>query len=245
MPLLLDDRLAPITSEIGFLEAPCATAARSFVEWQAPIHEARGVTLRIRRVDGSLEAVLLALQPLTSVERRRHLFLPTRSAWTAYLDNGYQGTDAASTMSFLAERLHCRALRVVQVENTVTSQHRSACGQYGATILELYGPEQTDFLNYVRSVSVANDGGRWVFDQAGTVQPFEDTARYQARRIQDRFTPDMLADYLRALGVRAFEEDFYMPPGDPTALLVEKIGSTAPNMQEYSLKEAKASFDST
>jgi hypothetical protein len=64
-----------------------------------------------------------------------------------------------------------------------------------------------------------NDG-YWTFDTAGQQQPFERPERYAERRIRDRFTPDMLRSYLAALGIRAFDEDFYMPDGE--ALLIEK-----------------------
>jgi hypothetical protein len=64
-----------------------------------------------------------------------------------------------------------------------------------------------------------NDG-YWTFDTAGQQQPFERPERYAERRIRDRITPDMLRSYLAALGIRAFDEDFYMPDGE--ALLIEK-----------------------
>ncbi len=43
-------------------------------------------------------------------------------------------------------------------------------GLYGAAILEVYGPHQTDWLNYLRTLDAANDGGRWGFGQSG--EPF-------------------------------------------------------------------------
>lgn len=92
MHALLDDRLAPLTSEIGFLEAARDEAVDAFGKWQAPIQRNRGVRLIRHNVSGGLERVLSALLPLTSVERRRHLFVPTVSPWTAYFDNGHQGT---------------------------------------------------------------------------------------------------------------------------------------------------------
>lgn len=145
-------------------------------------------------------------------------------------------------MSFLASQLGCRGLRVVQVEDTVTGNQRGASGRHGAIILELYGPENTDFLNYVRSLAVANDGGRWAFDQAGTPQPFEELDRYQARSVRERFTSDALDRYLRALGVRAFDEGFYLPGPDARAALIEKVGPSAPNAQEFTLDAVRTDF---
>jgi hypothetical protein len=96
--LLLDDRWAPVTSELGFLEARAEYAARAFASWHAGLQASRGIAIQVRPVSGTLEQVLPALLPLTDAERQRHLFLPTRGCWTAYLDTGWRGTDAGSPM---------------------------------------------------------------------------------------------------------------------------------------------------
>src|SRR6188768_3186725 len=103
MQLLFNDQVAPITSEIGFLETDARSAAQGFIEWQTPIQRNRDVSLRQSVVKGSLREVLDHLLPLTSVERRKFLFVPTVSRWSAYFDNGFQGADAASVVSYLAK----------------------------------------------------------------------------------------------------------------------------------------------
>ncbi|MDY7228848.1 hypothetical protein [Hyalangium rubrum] len=163
--------------------------------------------------------------------------MPTRSPWTAYIDNGWRGTDAASAMSYMAEALGCRGLRVVAVPHTLSKNQ----GRYGAVMFEMYGPHRTDWLNYVRTLHAANDGGRWVFDESGEPFPFEKVERYQARRARDRFTFDMLKEYLHHLGLSPFEEDFYLPDGAP-GWLVEKTGPVASTHQEYSLAQAREQF---
>ena len=120
MRLLLNDCLAPITSEIGLIETDHHSAAREFLEWQRTIHEGRGLSLVNRSVSGTVEEVLLTLLPLTSIEARRYLFVPTASPWTAYFDNGWRGTDAVSAMSYLAGRISCRGLRVVAIPDAVS-----------------------------------------------------------------------------------------------------------------------------
>jgi hypothetical protein len=233
MKLLLDNKFAPISSEIGFLETNCQQALREFVRWQEPLYQHRGISLTQRAVSGPLGEVLSSLLPLTSVERRRYLFVPTTELWVAYFDNGYQGTDTASVISYLAQRMRCRGLRVVGIPNTIQSKGSSPTGYYGAVIFEVYGPEETDFLNYIRSISVVNEGGRWTFDQAGTPFPFEDTERYNRSRVKERFTFEMLRDYLLEFGIRAFDEQFYLPASDNMAALVEKNGPNAPGLKQY------------
>jgi hypothetical protein len=45
------------------------------------------------------------------------------------------------------------------------------------------------------------------------VQAFEQTDRYLARKIRDRFTSETLAAYAAELGLRPFDEDFYSDRG--------------------------------
>jgi hypothetical protein len=235
--LLLDDRWAPVTSEMGFLELDAERAARAFAAWHEGLLASRGVTVEVRLVAGSLEQVLSALLPLSDGEKQRHLFIPTRSAWTAYLDNGYRGTDAVNPIAHMAMTVGCRGIRVGVSPNTI----RKDKGRYGVVALEVYGPHQTAWINTLRALSVLNDGGRWVFDQLGEPFPFEKLEQYQARRVRDRFTLDMLKDYLGHLGLSPFEEDFYLPEGAP-AWLVEKTGALVRAPKEYTLAQAREHF---
>ncbi|MFL5345336.1 MAG: hypothetical protein ACJ8AT_11110 [Hyalangium sp.] len=235
--LLLEDRWAPVTSEMGFLELGAEQAAQAFAAWERGLLTPRGISVEVLPVTGRLEQVLSRLLPLISGERRRHLFIPTRSAWTAYVSDQWTGTDAASPMSVMAWRLSIRCLRVVAVPHTL---RKNQGVRYGAVMLDVFGPEQPGKLNnYVRAIEVANDGGHWVFEQEGEPFPFEQVERYQARKVRDRFTFEMLKDYLRHLGLSPFEEDFYMPPGT-RAWLIQKTGPFTTVGREYTLEEVRA-----
>jgi len=233
--LLLDDRWAPVTSEMGFLETDAEHAARAFAAWQAGLLASRGVAVEVRPVRGSLEQALSSLLPLTTPEVRRYLFIPTHGPWTAYVENTRGGTDAASAMGYMARTLGCRGMRVVAVPHT----YRNGKGRYGAVMLEVYGPHRTQWLNSVRALGASNDGGQWVFDQSGEPFPFEKVEQYQARRVRDRFTFEMLKDYLHHLGLSPFEEGFYLPQGAP-GWLVEKTGPVFPTHEDFTLEQARA-----
>lgn len=235
--LLLEDRWAPVTSELGFLETDAERAARAYAAWQGGLLARRGISVGVSPVSGTLEQTLSSLFPLNNAERRRHLFIPTRSPWTAYVDNSWQGADAASAMSYMAQTLGCRGMRVVAVPHTL----RKDKGRYGAVMFELYGPQQTHWLNYLRTLYVSNDGGRWVFGQSGTPFLFEKLEQYQARKVRDRFTFDLLKEYLQHLGLSPFQEDFYLPPGFP-AWLVEKAGPVVAAQKDYTLAQAREQF---
>jgi hypothetical protein len=239
MNLLLDDRFAPVTSEIGFLECDPATCADKFISWQSPLHAKRGVSLVKQSVSGNLEGILSSLFPLTNIERRRYLFVPTRSKWTAYFDNGWTGGDPASTVSYLAGLIGCRGIRAVCVANTITRESKNAEGQYGAVIFELYSGANRVGGNTRRSIYVSNDGGKWVFGAHGEQLEFEQPESYRAKRVQEKFPPELLTQYLNALGIDIFSEAFYVP--EKSASLVTKTGPQIAGVREYDFATMQSS----
>lgn len=228
MQELFSGNLAPITDTIGFLRCDAARATRAFLDWQGGIQAKRGVTLVESRPQGDLGEVLQALLPLTSVERRRYLFVPTHSEWVAFWDNGHEGTDAFSAVSHLADVLSCDALRMTYVPEEGRGD------RLPATVMEIFAPHKTDFLNILRAVSASFDGSKWAFSADGEVQPFEDVARYSERSIKKRFTGPLLETYLKALGIAAFDEGFYKT-GEGSAVLLEKQGPIAPASRTFGL----------
>ena len=80
-----------------------------------------------------------------------------------------------------------------------------------------------------RSVYTANDGGKWKFGQSGEPYPFEEVEAYSVKRVSNRFTPEMLGRYLGHLGVRPFDENWYLSP----AWKVQKTGKLPASLREY------------
>lgn len=233
--VLLGDRFAPITSEIGFVENPIDQVVDCFEKWTRPIQAKRGVSLRRERFRGDLESLLRKLLPLTLVEVRRYLFVPTHSDWIAFLDSGAHGTDASSVMPVMSHFLRCRTLRLTCVADTRSGSGQTARGRFGAVIFQLWSPAGN------RSVVCANDGGKWVFEASGDPLGFEITDAYHDRHVRNRFQPDALLAYAKALGLSPFDEDFY-DAATRDAMLIEKIGPLAPKAREISLDEARARF---
>lgn len=159
---LYDNLYAPILSEVGFIECNLATATDAFMDWQQPIQLARSVYLKRQEVHGDLSEKIKNLLPLTSSESRRFLFLPTKSRWTAYLDNGLNGSDVFSVVSFLATKIGCFGLRGTSIPNTIRKEINGEKGRYGATLFEVYSNDNCDcdFLNIRRSIASINDGGK-------------------------------------------------------------------------------------
>ena len=230
MRTLLSDRFAPITSKIGFLELPLDEAAAGFEAWQRSLNPA----LHITRPTVGFPDLLLGLQPLTAGTRARRLLVETRSTWTAYFDCSLRGPDAVSTIGHLSRTLMVQGLAINSTPHMV-GRPEVVNGRAGAVQFELFGPIQTDFANYVRTISATSDGKKWRFDANGLEQDFEEPDAYAARSVRDRFTSDMLERYCKAMGLDVFDPAFY----GPGAVLFENDAVPPAGAQVMSLEEAQ------
>lgn len=170
--------------------------------------------------------MLDALLPLTE-PFLRYIWLRTSGGWTAYLDNSVIGSDTFGPISYLAQSMRCRGL---------TIGCRASTSKRGAAVsFSLYGPEPTAWLNLIRTVSAVQDEGRWEWTATGPVEPFEEVEKYRQRQVRDRLTPDMLARYCAAIGIRPFDESFYMAEG----YLVENTNVRGP-LRTETLQQARS-----
>ncbi len=107
----------------------------------------------------------------------------------------------------------------------------------------LYAPDSSScsFLNIRRSISASYEGP-WSFDANGEPPlEFEDLERYKAKKIRDRFTPEMLDEYLHHFGIHFFSPDFYEVP-EPSYLIYQEGGPCVADMKDYTLEEARVGF---
>ena len=208
MKYLLDNTLAPLTFNWGFLEAPVDAVGSAYVRWQRTILQ----SVKVTTFNLPLADALRQLEPLDTGSQRV-LFLSTKDRWTACFDNGANGGNPATFVGELAERMKCRGVACGCIPNTLSRRDAGTPGTWGAVKFTLFAPEKRDFLNIERNVSVINDVRGWDFTSIGRVQDFEQAERYAAKRIADRFTPEMLEAYCRALGINLFDEDFYGDAG--------------------------------
>lgn len=217
----------PVTSDFGLIRAPLETVVSGLRSW----HESIGIAYESTDITSSLADAFESLLPLSHSKMRR-LFLATHSDWVAYFQNGTQGSDPFPAMNYLARQLNVLAMRVCSVEE----------GPYPATMWEVYAPASLGGempLGYRRSLAAANDGDRWTFDESGEPFPFEQTSRYTERRKRDRFTREMLRDYLREFGVDLFSDDFFRIAPESPAVRLQQITKVW-HLPEYSLEEVVA-----
>ncbi len=128
-------------------------------------------------------------------------------------------------MSYLSRTIHCQGLRVLHVREDSTKA-------FPANALNMYGPNVVEHSNTIRSIGVGYDGYNWEFASSGTPQDFENPMSYTEDRIQDRFSFQLLERYLKRLGLRPFEEEFYLPE---SAILIQKEGPSNLRSQEFGL----------
>lgn len=173
----------PTTEQVGYFDVGVAALA----QWLSLGFDAEWAVRPARLTSMSDLVSLLA----PGGEVTRYVCVPV-GTWTALLSNGPLGTDVGVLPSYAARELGCRAMRVVNVEDTAV---------FPARVLEVYGPDGAAPLALERSIVAANDGGRWVFETSGAPFQFEDQSAYSRRLKATRFTTDMVYDYLRSLGV--------------------------------------------
>jgi len=107
---------------------------------------------------------------------------------------------------------------------------------------DVYAPESLGGcppLGYRRSVAAANDGGRWTFDESGERYPFEQIERYGARRKRERFTREMLRDYLRHFGVELFADEFLCIDAATPAIRLQQVTNVF-HTPEFTLEQVVA-----
>ena len=208
MRTLLNDRFALISSSPGYLKLGLDDAVSALSTWRRRL--SRGRPVSVEEVTDPFPECLRRLEPLTGGVVPRELLVEASKGWTAYFDCSLRGTDAVSTVGYLTEAAGCQGLSIRAVPHTL-GQPGLRHGQMGAVQFEMFGPFKTDFLNYIRTVHASFDGSHWVFDAVGTPQDFEEIDAYQAPRVRDRFTSEMLERYCRALGLDVFNPQAYGP----------------------------------
>ena len=205
---LIDSRYLPITFSAGFLEAELPSVITENYKW---VRSLGGEVTQTEFAQGSLDT-LASLFPLTMPDKRT-LFLMTQSLWTVCFDNGETGTDAASLVSYLSHVIGCRGLTVTCIPRDFTLDIPGAAVRprdfYAAMQFTLYDPNVAPFPNCARAISLIEDNGNWEFDTVGTPLEFEDIDLYKAKDVRARFSPQLLGDYCRHLGISLFERNFY------------------------------------
>jgi hypothetical protein len=218
----------PVTHDFGLIQAPLERVLAEFLAWNSSF----GTEYARIEITSSLADAFESLLPLANSKMRR-LFVATQSDWVACFQNGIQGSDPMPAMSQLSKRMQVLLMRVC---TTPTADHL-----YPATTWELYAPPALGGHpqhGYRRSLAAAKDGC-WEWVNAGEPFPFEQTDCYALPRKRDRFTAEMLRDYLTQFGIRLFDDDFFRVDAQHPAIRLQQI-SNVWHTPEFTLAEVIA-----
>jgi hypothetical protein len=219
---------SPVTSDFGLIDAPVEVVSARYLEWLEGLDQ----EFRVKS-ERDFARSLAFLAPL-SAEMRRRVLAPTRAGWTAFFQSGFQGSDPSPVMSYLTRLMGVDSMRVCR---TPADAAQPAC------VWEVYAPASRGGvppLFHRRAIALVCESGRWTFHESGAPFPFENPAVHAARRTRDRFTPDLLCEYLSKLGLFPFDPDFYSPPGSPPKVLIERLDRWDSPPPEFSLEEVRA-----
>jgi hypothetical protein len=232
MKALLNNERAPVTFGAGFVETSFSEFCDAFASWWKQLE----IDFKTFSFEAELKDAMLRLEPLQNPQDR-HLITETRSRWTAIFSNSRLGSDVTSTVSHLCKVLGCHGVEI-QCSPSLTKRegNKTSILSYAATSFTLDGPHATEWLNQIRHVSARKDGALWKFFQRGKVQPFEQVEHYENKHIRDRFTPEMLESYCAALGILAFNANFY----GPRCFLVHQLTELPSTSPKMTFQEAQA-----
>jgi hypothetical protein len=146
----------------------------------------------------------------------RLLLLSTRDARTAVFNNAWRSRGWFEMAFALTKTLQTDDVYFLSQANTVRKAGATLRGQYGGVQLV-----RVDKGTMARSISLVNDGGRWVFTTQGEPAPYEKPAQYRAPKKADRFPQALLEEYLRAMKLAPFRDEFYLVDRSHPAMGVE------------------------
>lgn len=195
-PPLLGRTRSPVGWVVGFVQAPAVDVLEADLGWR------RGLGQRLEvSPPTQFPACLSLLEPLEAPWTTELVIDCGR--WTAYLNNDKNGGDPSAAAGELARQLGTRC---------VIAMHSPPHGPgHASTQMWVHGPEGEPPLMYERTLAATCQDGRWSWYESGRPLPFEDVARYGARRIRERFDRGLLVAHLHELGIEVDDPTWFGP----------------------------------
>jgi len=218
---LFNPNLYPITSAIAFINESPEIIVAELIKWQTPLIEKYRNTLSSAKINKDFTNTLLSLCPLTTAEIRKYLLIPINSEWTAFFDNGHTGTDSTAP-KVLGRKLN---KRMIYISNSKSLEENT---------FSYYDVKNNEY-ELIRSIAVIKES-KWEFHQYGKIFDFENTDNFKSRIIKNRFTNEMVIEYLNHFGINLDKFNFC------NSIIVSKIGPKFEQTKELSLEEAQIFF---
>jgi len=184
---------ASVLGGYGLIRLPLQEAAAAISVSQPEQRWDRRVVARGQPLSATLDYLDTVTWPAT-----RYVLFPLNDRWTVIVNNQRGGTEVADLLGHMKRREPATAVRVVDHEASfVVCNGFRVRQQYAARMVAIQADGET-----VRSITCANDGGRWTFETFGAPLHVEAEFDYTARRKRDRFTEGNLDTLLASIGAR-------------------------------------------
>ena len=195
--LLFDGRLSAFTTKITFIDRPLDEAMRGLnLGFSSISNDATG-----KQLSGDLEDLLSYLEP-EPTNSIKTLIVEAGNGWTASF---HQGDSISHAFDTAARYLRCRSLHTGYAPHL---RHNGEILGYGSCAFWLYDHARGEMGTRTLQASYQS---RWDMHMSGTPQPFEETERYQRKKVRERFDLEMLNRYCNALNIRRNDPTFYGP----------------------------------
>lgn len=196
-------KYVPVTTGFSIVGARLDEVVDHWITWQRGIWEMNGFKMPVQHIDGPLSDKLDALLPLDSWAR---LMTQTRDGRIAIFANFGQ-YDGSSDAPYLANYFKRDVLRVAMTKSRKwRDTNLTESTQFG---WQDYGTKTDHWVGHkFRGISATKED-RWTWHEGGTPFPWEETEAYTAKRIKDRFTPEMLERYAKHMGVDLLDPEYY------------------------------------
>lgn len=215
------EKWGPVSDDFTLVNAPVRETLAAYETWVRRLGQASSA-----REIANIDKAFAALAPLSSAMTRK-LLVSAGPQWTAFFQNGLQGSDPTAGGNQLSKELGVIGMRVCATPDD---------NLYPAVMWEVWAPQRLggNEWGYRRSIAVSSDGGKWVFEESGEPYAFEEPERYAASRKRERFTKEMLRRYLAALAVDPFAEGALQADAAIPAVLIETaLRAAAPRELSY------------
>jgi hypothetical protein len=199
----LRERLSRLLGGYGLIEARYEHCVQALGEEEITV--TRSDLKEVDRVSDPSKA--LAFFSTYTFPATRHILFPAGEGWAVIVNNSKNGSDFSDYCMGWSRAVRSRALRVADRTSKVwTKGSLRVVMNYEARIVELYQGGAYP----LRSITCANDGGRWVWHVSGDPLPVETGFSYHAKRVKDRFTRENLRSFLTSLPAPAVDPDTFL-----------------------------------
>ena len=203
-----DNKYAPFTDCIGFIQCDVTLAAEKLMEWVTGWKNESFSSITCKSYSNQFSEVLELMQPFDCPEKI--CLFECADGWTGYIENRDRTETGRIT---IIARFISDTKESIAVQAWPKSNGNKTVNGWGGG-----GMQYSQGANLIRNIFLS-DQDKWELDFYGEPLPFEEIETYKERFVKNKFTPQMLQRYLLHFGIDFFNDDFYMPTGSKAYII--------------------------